>query len=170
MNLNVPEATQNPGRLKVPPFYFSKQGKLSINVNCNKGLLDMNELESERPHHKKAIRELTNQLRPVFEGSSEGVFLYLDGEHKTCSDRLSDMFGYTPLQWEEIYPFEKIFSEDSKDEVMSTYYEKIIAEKAPAEVNFTGVRKDGSSFKARMLMVPVTYDNILFALSFVKLV
>lgn len=125
-------------------------------------------LESERPHHKKALRDLTDQLLPVFDGSTEGVFVYLDGEHKSCNDRLADMFGYTPLQWEALYPFEKLFSEASREPVMATYYEKIIAEKAPVELEFTGIRKDSSSFSARLVMVPISYEGLMFALCFVK--
>jgi len=125
-------------------------------------------LESERPHHRKAIRELVEQLLPVFDESDEGVFVYLDGEHKSCNERLADMFGYTPLQWEELYPFEQLFADESRENVMATYYEKIIAEKAPAEVKFTGVRKDGSSFSARLLMVPLSYEGLIFALCFVR--
>ncbi|MBE0447236.1 MAG: PAS domain S-box protein [Actinobacteria bacterium] len=125
-------------------------------------------LESERPHHKAAIRALTDQLLPIFDESTEGVFVYLDGEHKSCNDRLADMFGYTPLQWEAIYPFERLFSEESRENVMATYYEKIIAEKAPVEVGFTGIRRDGSSFNARLVMVPISYEGLIFALCFVK--
>jgi PAS domain S-box-containing protein len=125
-------------------------------------------LDSERPHHLRALHGLQNQLLAVFDGSSEGVFIYLDREHKACSERLAAMFGYSPLQWEELYPFERLFSEESRDAVMATYYEKIIAEKAPAQVSFTGMRGDGSSFAARLLMVPITYDGLLFALCFVR--
>ena len=125
-------------------------------------------LESERPHHKKALRNLTDQLRPVFNESIEGVFIYLDGEHKSCNDRLADMFGYTPLQWEALYPFEKLFSAESRENVMATYYERIIAEKAPAELDFTGIRKDGSSFSARIVMAPISCEGLIFALCFVK--
>lgn len=125
-------------------------------------------LESERAHHRKIIRALLYQLLPVFDGSTEGVFVYLDGEHKSCNERLADMFGYTPGQWEEAYPFEQFFAGESKDEVMATYYERIIAEKAPAKVDFTGVRKDGSLFSAHLLMVPLSYEGLIFALCFVN--
>lgn len=100
--------------------------------------------------------------------SSEGIFIYLDDEHKACSDRLADMFGYTPLQWADLRPFDRLFFEKSKDDVIAGYYEKIIGEKAPMELNFTGVKKDGSTFDARLLMVPITYDGVLFALGFVR--
>lgn len=111
---------------------------------------------------------MREQLAPVFDGSIKGVFVYLDGQHKACSERLAAMFDYSPTQWEELYPFERLFSEKSAVDVMATYYEKIIAEKAPAEVPFTGIRKDGSSFEGRLLMVPLTFDGLLFALCFAE--
>lgn len=126
------------------------------------------EAESERPHHKRALRSLLGELQPLFDGSSEGIFIYLDDEHKACNDRLADMFDYTPLQWAEAHPFNRLFSDESKDDVIAGYYEKIIGEKAPMELNFTGVKKNGSTFKARLLMVPITYDGVLFALGFVR--
>ncbi|MCL6472558.1 MAG: PAS domain-containing protein [Firmicutes bacterium] len=128
----------------------------------------MLEEESERLHHRKAIGELVKQLIPVFENSTEGVFVYLDDDHKACNELLADMFGYTPLQWEEFSPFSHLFSKESRDDIMATYYEKIIAERAPAELPITGIRKDGSSFRARLLMVPISFNGVLFALGFVK--
>ena len=126
------------------------------------------ELESERPHHRKALKELVEQLLPVFEESIEGIFVYLDNEHKACNERLASMFGYTPLQWEELDIFEELFTRKSRDEIMATYYERIVAERAPAEVQFTGIKKDGSIFHARLLMVPISYSGLLFALCFVR--
>lgn len=125
-------------------------------------------LENELLRHKKALRSLTEQLLPIFDASAEGVFVYLDGEHKSCNERLAAIFGYTPLQWAELYPFERLFTEKSKTDVMASYYESIIAEKAPTEVEFTGIRKNGSTFKARLLMVPVSFEGLIFALCFVK--
>ncbi|MDI6717208.1 MAG: PAS domain S-box protein [Actinomycetota bacterium] len=127
-------------------------------------------LEEELLRYKKALKSLTEQLSPIFDGSIEGVFIYLDSEHKSCNKRLADMFGYTPLQWSELYPFEHFFTEKSKDEIMVSYYERIIAEKAPIEMRFTGVKKNGSTFNARLLMVPISYKNLIFALGFVELV
>lgn len=123
--------------------------------------------DSEKPLHKEVLKSLTEHLQPLLDSSIEGVFIYLDGEHKVCNEKLAKMFGYTQLQWEEVYPFEKLLSKESRVEVMATYYERIVADKAPGEVIFTGVRKDGSTFKAHMLMVPFTYEGLLFALCFV---
>jgi hypothetical protein len=40
-------------------------------------------MESER---EGIIRELTEQFRPVFEQSPDGVYLWLDEAHKVCTE------------------------------------------------------------------------------------
>lgn len=145
------------------------RGKYNRVISIIEGC-DIIALEEERLHHRKVLNSLTEQLLPVFDGSIEGVFVYLDSDHKSCNERLAALFGYTPLQWSELYPFEHFFTEESKDDVMVSYYERIIAEKTPAEMEFTGVRKNGSTFNAHILMVPISYKGLIFALCFVKLV
>lgn len=55
---------------------------------------------SHDPHHEHLIRELTEQLEPIFSHSPQGIYLYLDDTHKSCNKKFAEMLGYSsPEEW-----------------------------------------------------------------------
>jgi hypothetical protein len=44
---------------------------------------------------KKILKELSEQFKPLFDNSPEGIYLYIDEVHKICSERFAKMFGLT---------------------------------------------------------------------------
>ncbi|HEX5949376.1 MAG TPA: PAS domain-containing protein [Actinomycetota bacterium] len=45
--------------------------------------------------HDDVIPQLAEHLRPIFESSPDGVYVWLDETHWTCNENLASMFGYT---------------------------------------------------------------------------
>lgn len=68
------------------------------------------------PHHEHLIKELTDQLEPLFSNSPQGVYLYLDDEHKSCNKKFADMLGYkSPQEWaDNQYPTDDVAEEDQQ--------------------------------------------------------
>ncbi len=58
---------------------------------------------------QEIIRELAEQLKPIFEHSPYGVYLYLDDDHKICNEKLARLFGYTVEEWCAKRPFQESF-------------------------------------------------------------
>ena len=50
--------------------------------------------------HATILRELHEHLRPVFEGSPDGVYLFLNDRHKVCNEQLAPLsLPLWPAPW-----------------------------------------------------------------------
>jgi PAS domain S-box-containing protein len=119
-------------------------------------------------HHEHLIKELAEQLEPVFSGSPQGIYLYLDDEHKICNQKFANMLGYKSIQeWvKNDFPVEDV-SEKDRDKVINAYAEasqKFVA----ASLNATCIRKDGKKINTQVIMVPITYKEETFVLHFIS--
>ena len=118
-------------------------------------------------HHEHLIKELTEQLKPIFTNSPQGIYLYLDDTHKSCNKKFADMLGYKSIEeWEKNeYPVGDVIEED-QEKVIQAYMnasEKFIGSKASA----TCVRKDGEKIHTEFILVPISYREEIFVLHFV---
>ena len=43
--------------------------------------------------HEVATKELAEHLRPLFESSPDGVYVWLDEEHWICNQRFAELLG-----------------------------------------------------------------------------
>lgn len=118
-------------------------------------------------HHEHLIKELAEELEPVFSKSPQGIYLYLDDAHKICNQKFADMLGYKSIaEWvANEYPVEDVAEED-RDKGIKAYMdasEKFIATTLPA----TLVKKDGKKIKTQIVMAPLTYKGEPFVLHFI---
>jgi PAS domain S-box-containing protein len=121
--------------------------------------------------HEQAVEELAAHLRPIFEQSVDGVYIWLDEANKRCNERLAAMFGYTVGEWEGVDDFANTFIADPDRGVYVWNYQNRTASLAfPATFRFRGRRKDGSTFDAETDMIPLTYGGHTFAYHFVRAV
>lgn len=119
--------------------------------------------------HEDAIRELTEQFRPILEESPDGVYLWLDETNKVCNERLANMFGCTVEEWRTIEPFLENFVDEEDRELFSwNYHHRISALAFPVTFRFRGRRKDGSTFAAETDMIPITFNGHAVAYHFVR--
>ncbi len=119
-------------------------------------------------HHEHLVNELTEQLEPLFSNSPQGIYLYLDDEHKSCNKKFADMLGYKSTQeWvENEFPISDVAEEDQEKgiEAYMNASRKLIASK----ISGTLVRKDGKRIKAEVIMAPITYKSEVFVLHFIS--
>jgi len=117
----------------------------------------------------EVMRELAEQFRPVFEGSPDGVYLWLDEAHKTCNERLAEMFGFTVEEWSAAQPFLENFVAKEDRKVFSwNYHNRVAALAFPVTFRFRGLRKDGSTFPAETDMIPISFRGRAVAYHFVR--
>lgn len=123
---------------------------------------------SHNEHHEHLVKELSEQLHPIFSNSSQAVYLYLDDEHKICNQKFVDMLGYRSIQeWvENESPVSDVFEEDQS---------KVIKAYGEASGNFnasafpvTIVKKDGTQIKTKIIMAPITYKEEVFVIHFIS--
>ena len=77
---------------------------------------------ADNPHHEHLVKELTDQLEPVFSRSPQAVYLYLDDEHKICNKKFADLLGYlSPQEWvDNPNPVSDVIAKD-RDKVIDAY-------------------------------------------------
>ncbi len=108
------------------------------------------------------IAELAAQFRPIFGQSPYGVYLYLDDAHKVCNERLAKLFGYTIEEWRAKQPFQESFVvEEDRDNYCWNFTHRVSTPAFPATFRFRGRRRDGSTFAAETIMIPITGGAIL---------
>lgn len=123
-------------------------------------------MESERA---QAMRELAEQFRSVFESSPDGVYLWLDEDHKVCNERLADLYGFTVEEWGAARPFLDCFVAEEDRSLYSWNYHNRVARLAfPVTFRFRASRKDGTTFAAETDMIPLSYRGYAVAYHFVR--
>ncbi len=119
-------------------------------------------------HHEHLIKELTEQLAPVFSNSPQAIYLYLDDTHKICNQKFVDMVGYKSIDdWVNNEAPVGDVSEEDQPKVIEAYgaaSENYRASTVTANI----MRKDGTRIKTKVIMVPITYKGEVFVLHFIS--
>lgn len=124
---------------------------------------------AEEHEHERILKELSEQFQPLFQKSPEGIYLYIDEVHKICNERLAKMFGLTVKEWEAMEGFvNKHAAEGDVETIVRNYHEHVHQKLTPTRFRFTGIRKDGSRFKAETDLIPFPWRGEMLALQFVR--
>ena len=112
-------------------------------------------------------------MKQVFESSEQAIYLYLDDVHKACNERFSTLLGYaSPDEWAGTVITEKSFPElfaDSKSqEALVSAYLDAMKRMVGSVIDVTWKRKTGGKVDTTVIMVPVAYQEHLFALHFIS--
>lgn len=119
--------------------------------------------------HTVALTELREHLRPIFDNSPDGTYVWLDDDNKACNARLAQMFGYTIAEWEAVDDFATTFiAEADRGVYVWNYQNRVLELQFPVTFRFQALRKDGSIFNAETDMIPLTHGGHVFAYHFVR--
>jgi PAS domain S-box-containing protein len=119
--------------------------------------------------HADVIHSLADQLKPLFESSPDGVYIWLDETHKLCNERMAAMFGYTVDEWCAVPHFlEGFIDEEDQESYARNYQTRVAALAFPVTFRFRGRRKDGTTFAAETDMIPLVYEGRAVAYHFVR--
>ena len=120
--------------------------------------------------HEDATRELAEHLRPVFESSPDGVYVWLDEEHWICNERFAELLGYGSAEELNDTPYllQRWVHEDDQELVSWSYWNRVQPMAFPTTIRFRGKRKDGSMVLVETDMIPLSYGGHTFAYHFVR--
>jgi PAS domain S-box-containing protein len=119
--------------------------------------------------HDDVIPQLAEHLRPIFESSPDGVYVWLDETHWTCNENLASMFGYTVEELENSPNLlQRLVHDDDQGVVSFNYWNRVQELAFPVTFRFRGRRKDGTVFQAETDMIPVTYGGHTVAYHFMR--
>jgi PAS domain S-box-containing protein len=127
-------------------------------------------MQSQTVAHEVATKELAEHLRPIFESSPDGVYVWLDEEHWICNERFARMFGYDSADELNDTPYllQRLVHEEDQQQFSWSYWNRVQALSFPTTLRFRGVRKDGSEVQAETDMIPLAYGGHTFAYHFVR--
>jgi hypothetical protein len=126
--------------------------------------------QNEHEHHEQLIKGVSEEYSEILENSEQGVYIYLDDNHKICNKKLSDMMGYdSPDDWASVTeePVDKFVAEASTETIINAFW-KSQEKFAGSSVDVTLLKKNGDELKANVILVPVSYEDHIFALHFVS--
>jgi hypothetical protein len=117
----------------------------------------------EQQHHEELVKGIMAQMKPVMEHSEQGIYLYLDDEHKACNKKFAEMFGYkSPKEWADAEaPLSDVLEEDQQSviDAYMTASEKMVA--SAIDVRVKNV-KTGKTVKTRMVTAPIGHAGHVF--------
>lgn len=117
-------------------------------------------------HHEHLIKELAEQLEPIFSNSPQAIYLYLDDTHKICNQKFADLLGYESIEEWVAYetPVADVDEED-QEKVIEAYGEA--SENFKASAFFATVTtKSGEKIRVSLIMAPITYKDEVFVIHF----
>jgi PAS domain S-box-containing protein len=122
--------------------------------------------------HDIATKELAEHLAPVFEGSPDGVYVWLDEEHWICNERFAELFGYDSAAELSNTPYllQRLVHDDDQEIFSWNFWNRVRTHAFPVTFRFHGVRKDGSICQVETDMIPLAYGGHTFAYHFVRIV
>ena len=122
----------------------------------------------QHKHHEHLIKELTEQLKPIFSKSTQAVYLYLDDLHKACNKKFSDLVGYSsPAEWaKNEFPLDDVAEKDQEKTVKA--YMAASRKLESTSLVATIVTKRGKKVPVTIVMAPVTYKDEVFVLHFIS--
>lgn len=119
-------------------------------------------------HHEHLVKELAEQLEPIFSNSPQAIYLYLDDTHKICNQKFAELLEYDSIE-------EWVSNETPVEDVSEADREKVIEAYTNASQNLkassftaTVVSKTGKRIKTKIIMVPITYSKEVFVLHFLS--
>ena len=125
--------------------------------------------EAEKSLHERWIAEIEVEWAPLFEACPDAVYIYIDDEHKTCSQHAADLFGMTVDYFKAMESYlDECVAEEDVELVIHHYFEHFDKEMRPTVFEYTAVRQDGSRFPATAFNIPMVHDGQLMLLCFVR--
>lgn len=109
---------------------------------------------TERKQAEDALRKSEEKFRLIAESSAEDIWqLDLDGNVTYASPAVERMFGYTPLEAEEL-GFAAFFPEDQLDRAGQAFA-KALAGEPYQLIEFSGRKKDGTKIPVEVSVMPI---------------
>lgn len=124
--------------------------------------------ETTHVDRAEVIRAVGAQLRPVLDGSSQGMYIYLDDANKLCNQRFAAMLGYdSPADWDRPASFTEQYVDPASQHTLVAAYRHAMQQQVAATIDVTWKRRDGGTVSTSVILVPIAHSGELMALHFI---
>ena len=124
----------------------------------------------DHQHHDNAIQGVSREYKEIFKNSDQGIYIYLDDNHKICNQKFATLLGYeSPEEWANVNEsFPDAFVAEKSQETLIDTYKKAIEQSVGSQISVTWKKKSGGTIATKVILVPVSHQGHLFALHFVS--
>ncbi len=121
-------------------------------------------------HHEELIQGLRKQLKPILESSAQGIYVYLDDNHKVCNSKFAMMLGYgSAEEWEMVSgSFPELFVDTGSRSKLIEAYRGATEMMVGSSISISWKNKAGGSVASSVILVPMAYQDHIVALHFVS--
>jgi carbohydrate-binding DOMON domain-containing protein len=119
--------------------------------------------------HDVAIKEISSQLKPILDHSAQGVYVYLDDEHKVCNEKFASLLGYnSPEEWAAVTEsFPVAFVADESQHTLVSAYQDAMQDMVGSAITITWKKKDGELVESTVILVPLSFKGHVCAMHFI---
>jgi PAS domain S-box-containing protein len=119
--------------------------------------------------HDDVIPQLAEHLRPLFEASPDGIYIWLDETHWDCNEKFAGMFGHSVAEFKNSpWTLQRMVHADDQELFAWNYGNRVHALGFPVTFRFRGVHRDGSTVPMETEMIPLTFGGHTIAYHFVR--
>ena len=127
-------------------------------------------MTGEQERHEALISGISTQMKSILESSQQAIYIYLDDIHKVCNKKFASMLGFrSPEEWAKGKDsFTMEFVDPGSQETLVNAYQQAMEKMIPANIKVNWKKKTGGTVATTVVMVPIEYDNHLFAMHFIS--
>jgi PAS domain-containing protein len=126
-------------------------------------------MTTEQQHHEALISGISNQMKSILDSSQQSIYIYLDDIHKVCNAKFAALLGYrSPEEWAKVEDSFPEFVDPGSQETLVNAYQQAMEKLIPANIKVTWRKKSGGTVATSVVLVPIEYDDHLFALHFIS--
>lgn len=119
--------------------------------------------------HDDVIPQLAEHLRPLFEPSPDGIYVWLDETHWACNEKFAGMLGHSVAELENSpWTLQRMVHEDDREQFSWNCGNRVHTRASPVMLRFRGLHRDGSTIPMETEMIPLTFGGHTIAYHFVR--
>ena len=116
------------------------------------------------------INGLYKQLKPVFDSSGQSMYIYLDDTNKVCNKKFATLLKYTSSEeWAKVNEsFPTVFVDSKSQHTLVSAYQNAMENKEGSTIKVVWKTKSGEKVNTSVILVPISFQEHVFALHFVS--
>jgi PAS domain-containing protein len=126
--------------------------------------------QAQHPH-EQLLQEVQKEFAQILEGSSQGIYVYLDDPHWICNQRMASLLGYaSPAEVITVTAhsplLDALVAPASHNTVVDAYM-KAVNDKLASVVSVIWKKKDGATFRSQTVFVPFSFKGTAMTIHFI---
>jgi hypothetical protein len=121
-------------------------------------------------HHGQLIKGISEQFATILNSSKQGIYIYLDDNHKVCNKKFASMLGYaSPSQWAAVQEsFPQAFVDNKSQQALVAAFGQAVQKFTASALNITWKKKNVGTVNTKVILAPIVFEDHIFALHFIS--